>query len=557
MRWLGFLLLILPLVPFTLLYEDVEGWAPVDAGREWAIASPQPYASLVGADVLERGGNAVDAAVAVSFALAVVLPEAGNIGGGFFALGHQADGAGEWMLDARETAPATVTEGTYLALEPGASLRGPYASGVPGSVAGLAAMHARYGSLPWKELVEPAVKLAREGYVLSEHGAGRFARFGEKLRADDEADRVFFATEPVAGAVLRQADLGDTLARLAVDPRDFYEGETARLLVEDAAAFGSPITAADLTNYEARWRAPVACDYRNHRIVSSAPPSSGGTILCETAQILSVFTLTPIGPTDTRTFHLTAQAWGQAFRDRRYLGDPDFVDTSMVDTLVSPTYGRRIGELLRLDAPGLVTEPPPVVPESMQTTHFSVVDAQGNAVSVTTTLNGAFGSGHMVKGAGFLLNNEMDDFNTRPGEANLYGLIQGDPNRPQPGKRMLSSMSPTLVFEGERLKWILGTPGGSTIPTQVWLVLMRMIDFGWNLDRSLAAPRFHYQGPPRGFFYEPGAIPVDVATELRNMGYDIGDPFRTYGNIEAIGRLPEGGWMAVSDPRGDGLPVAR
>jgi gamma-glutamyltranspeptidase / glutathione hydrolase len=553
MRVLAAALIALPLALF--IGANRNSPAPTAFGSKWAVVSTHPIASRIGADILSDGGNAVDAAVAVSFALAVVYPEAGNIGGGFFGVGHNAATNTQWMIDGRETAPLAITRDTFVELPPRSAWSGPYSTGIPGTVAALAKMHQAHGRKPWAELVLPAAKIAEAGFRLTEKGAHNIHRSRERLFAHEASRQQFFAVDPVTGAVLRQPDLAATLLRIAADPADFYTGETARLIVADAKVFGSPITAADLSGYEAKWRDPIRCAYRDLTIVSSAPPSSGGAILCQTAQILSIFEMSQLPPLSKTAVHLTAQAWGQAFVDRSLLGDPDVLELeSIVHTLTTPGYGQRLGYLIDLTSPTLVTQPT-FRPQSMETTHFSVVDAEGNAVAITTTLNGRFGNGRVVAGAGFLLNNEMDDFNARPGEPNVYGLVQGEANAPGPGRRMLSSMSPTLLFHGDKLVLVIGTPGGSSIPTQVWQALTYLIDHRWPLDRVIATPRFHYQGVPDRIMHEP-AFPKSTQGELAEMGYAL-HQFGPYGDMHGIAwDTRKKRWMAVADPRGEGLPLA-
>lgn len=553
MKRLVILPVVIPLALFFLTHRET--LAPTAFGREWAVASSHQLATWAGQETLRQGGSAADSAVAVAFMLAVVYPEAGNLGGGFLAVGYEAADTKLWMLDARETAPRAITRETFVALGEGSSLRGPYASGIPGTPAGLKALHEKYGRLAWRDLVLPAAAVAERGFALSPRAVANLNRSQKLLKQDENARRQFWATRPVTGAILRQPELAATLRRLAADPNDFYGGATARLIVADALKYGSPITTGDLSAYEAKWREPVKCPYRSFDIVSSAPPSSGGAIVCETAQILAPFLLSALPVTGARTMHLTAEAWRQAFIDRNLLGDSDFV-TAPIKAITSAGYGAKIAALIRLDKTGLAGPAPS--PEKMETTHFSIVDAQGNAIAFTTTLNGAFGNGHVVTGGGFLMNNEMDDFNTRPGHPNLYGLMQGEANAPAPGKRMLSSMSPTLVFHRGKLVLVTGTPGGSTIPTTVWQILSKLIDAGWTLDRAVAWPRYHFQGSPDKLFYESGALTAQVVEQLGALGYQMEKRTRATGDVEAIawntGRKQ---WMAVSDPRGEGLPLAR
>lgn len=554
MRFLTAVLILLPLALFPWAHRN--RWAHVAQGHEWAVATAHPMASRVAASILQQNGSAADAVIAAAFVLAVVFPEAGNLGGGFLAVGAQADGE-RWMLDARETAPLSVTPGTFLSLPKGASLKGPYAAGVPGTVAGLAELHARHGRLPWERLVEPAIALAEDGFALSPREARQLLAHRTWLQVDPGTRHQYYAHEPMTGTVVQLPNLAATLRRIASDPWDFYRGHIAQLILEDARLYGSPMTAADLYGYRAIWRQPVTCRYRGFEIVSAAPPSSGGVILCETAQILSTFLLFPLPPTAAITTHLMVESWRQAYADRERLGDPARLPDGLVEALIAPARGQRLGILIRLDAPGLVTGPPPAMFEGTQTTHLSVVDADGNAVALTTTLNGPFGNGHVVQRAGFLLNNEMDDFNTRPGEANLYGLVQGRANLPAAGMRMLSSMSPTLVFHGDKLVLVIGTPGGSTIPTTVWQILSRLIDHLWTIDRAVAWPRFHFQGTPDRIFYEPGALPPEELSRLEGMGHRLQMRQNPSGDVQAIAwNTRTQRWNAVSDPRGEGLAVA-
>ncbi len=513
------------------------------------VASPEPHASSVGAEVLRRGGNAVDAAVAVQFALAVTYPAAGNLGGGGFMMVHTKEG--EVAIDYRETAPAAAHRDMFLdgkgEVVPGLSLDSHKASGVPGSVAGMWLAHRKFGTLPWKALLEPAIRLAEEGWVLDAWSARSFAaerrhNFRDTFRGR-EGDR------------LVQKDLGATLRRIAADGRDgFYKGETARLLVEEMERGGGLITAGDLAAYEAKLRTPVEGTYRGLRVVSMPPPSSGGVALLQLLNMLEGFEPAKLGHHSAAHLHVVAEIEKRVFADRsEYLGDPDFHDVP-VARLISKAYaaGRAKGiSLAARTAPSAVTHGSR---EREETTHFSVVDRKGNAVANTTTLNGGYGSGVVVRGAGFLLNNEMDDFSAKPGVPNLYGVIGREANAIAPGKRMLSSMTPTFVFRDGALWLVLGTPGGPTIFTSVFQVIVNRADFGMPLDRAVAAPRFHHQWPPLRREEDPIRVETGfdpaVLEALRAKGYAIQDRGKL-GDVHAI-EVASARAVGVSDPRGIG-----
>ena len=526
--------------------------AAATALERGVVSAPESLAAGVGADVLRRGGNAVDAAIAVQFALAVTFPSAGNLGGGGFMLVHT--GGGEEALDFRETAPAAATRDMFVdslgAVIPGASLETDRAAGVPGSVAGMWLAHRRLGRLPWRDLVMPAVRLAEEGFLLPGRTAASFASqthagFAEHFHG-------------VAGERFRQPELAATLRRIAARGRDgFYRGETARLIVEEMRRGRGLVTARDLARYTPRIRRPIEGRYRELRVVSMPPPSSGGALLIEMLHMLEGWRLDTLGAPGARE-HLVAEVESRAFADRAaFLGDPDFVRVP-TDSLVSQSWAlRRCGDIepARRTLPADV-DAGSIGHESEQTTHFSVVDRDGNAVSCTTTLNDSYGSGQFVHGAGFLLNNEMDDFSARPGALNLYGVTGGAANAIAPGKRMLSSMAPTFVFRDGRLWLVLGTPGGPTIFTTVLQVLLDRIDLGMSLEKAVAAPRLHHQWAPGVQGADPLYVEGDrppaagVRDALAALGYAI-TPRSPIGDVHAIevdGRRAIG----VSDPRGMG-----
>jgi gamma-glutamyltranspeptidase/glutathione hydrolase len=514
---------------------------PVEA-EHGVVASVHGLASEVGVEVLRQGGNAVDAAVATGFALAVVFPYAGNIGGGGFMLIHLADGSAggagrQIIIDYREVAPAAASRDMYLGPDgnllkgPGGSLLGWRASGVPGTVAGLAHAFEKYGSgkVTWAEVIEPARRLAAEGHVVSQGTAASFREYAHRFEPFPESKRTFLAGGAFLqqGQLWRQPDLAATLARIQKNgPRDFYEGETARLIADGMAKNGGTITLADLKNYRATERTPLRGTYRGHAIVTMPPPSSGGLALLQMLGMLEPFDVKALGFNSAAKIHLFTEVMRRAFRDRvEFPADPDFVpvpvagllDRSYLDGLMKNFDPQQATPSAGL-APGRPDGWTPPV-ESGETTHFSIIDDAGNAVSNTYTLNGAFGSCVTIPGAGFLMNNEMDDFTTKLGAPNLFGLIQGPANSITPGKRPLSSMTPTLVFKDGRLLLVTGSPGGSTIITVVLGVLTNIIDHGMNIRQAVDAPRFHHQWMPDVLAYERNSFSPDSVALLKARGH--------------------------------------
>jgi gamma-glutamyltranspeptidase/glutathione hydrolase len=530
------------------------GKAGVAEGRAAMVVSGSPLASEVGREVLRAGGNAVDAAVAVGFALAVVHPEAGNLGGGGFMVIRPRDGAVQ-ALDYRETAPARATRDMYLddKGEPtDRSLTGALAAGVPGAVAGLTEAHHRYGRLPLARLVEPAIRMARDGFRVDAYRS-------ESIREDSArlvlfpASRTSFLPSgrpPVPGTTLRQPDLAATLQAISDSgAAGFYRGRVADLIVAEMERGGGIMSREDLAGYRALWRDPIVVPYRGYTIYSMPPASSGGVTMGEILNIMEGYSPLPrFGSTEL--IHREAEAMRRAFTDRNtYLGDPAFV-RNPVDRLLSKAYAaeqrRSIGER--------ATPTPkfdPSIRTGASTTHYSVVDAEGNAVSCTTTLNDSYGAAVTVTGAGFLLNDEMDDFATAPGKPNLYGLVQGEANAIAPGKRMLSAMTPSIVLDPERrLYLVVGTPGGPRIITMVYHVISNVIDHRMTLPEAVAAPRMHHQGLPDSIQTETGAFPEVTLDSLRARGHAI-EAQGYWGDVEAIIRT-DAGWEGVSDPRRGG-----
>lgn len=536
-----------------------ERFARVAGSPVAAAAMPDRYSAAAVRAILRAGGNAVDAAVAASFVLAVTYPEAGNIGGGGFMTLYM-DGAPQF-LDYRETAPAAASRDMYLdedgKFRPGLSQIGALASGVPGSVAGLAAAHDRYGSLAWRDLVAPAIALARDGFVVPDQLAKRIAS-----KADEFKDAVNFSEffKAKAGARLVQPALADTLERIANDgTAGFYRGRTASLITATMQAFGGLITTEDLAGYRAKWRTPLVGRWYDLTIVSAPPPSSGGVALLQLLGMKRILAdrFEGLAHNSAGYVHLIAEMEKRVFADRgEYLGDPDFSDIPVSD-LIAPAYLRARAEEVKPDAISATDTVKAGLAESRQTTHFSIVDFDGNAASVTTTLNGSFGSGVVVEGAGFLLNNEMDDFSAKPGAPNMYGVIGGEANAIAPGKRMLSSMTPTLVLRGDRVAMALGTPGGPTIFTTVFQAIINHTQFDMNARQTVTAGRFHHQlFPENVILFErriAGFKEKRVALEM--MGYRI-FPNGGYGDLGLISIAQDGTTEAAADPRGRGRAIA-
>ena len=505
------------------------------------VASEHELASRAGVEMMEAGGNAVDAAVATGFALAVVHPQAGNLGGGGFMLVRMADGKTRF-IDYRETAPAAATANMYLDAKGNviadASVIGYRAIAVPSSVAGMAYAQAKYGKLPLARVMAPAIKLAREGFVLSWEDADDFQ--DKKLAGFPESRRIFQRDGNYyhEGEMLRQPELARTLERIAANPDGFYHGALAREIAADIQKGGGLITADDLAHYEVKEREPVRGSYRGYEIISAPPPSSGGIALIEILNILQGYPLAKYGERSADAIHLTVEAFRRAFYDRaEFLGDPDFSKIPVAQ-LVDERYGeawresidpahassskdlRRPQIFSELESYAAAHPQPLAVREPGHTTHYSVVDAEGNAVSVTTTLNDDFGSRVTAAGLGFLLNDEMDDFASKPGTPNVYGLIQGPANAIGPGKRPLSSMTPTMVVRDGHLFLVLGSPGGARIISTVANILIGVVDYGMDIQEAVNAPRFHQQWLPDEVRVEQWFSP-DTVKSLQRMGYKI------------------------------------
>ena len=534
--------------PATWRYQQVA--APVVA-RHGMVAADHPISSQVGAAILQKGGNAIDAIVAVAFAHAVVEPSAGNLGGGGFLV-YRERGGRSYALDFRETAPAAATRDMYLDSAGNVTddaWLGPRSIGVPGSVAGLWAMHRRFGRLRWRDVVAPAIALARDGHVIDQPRAemlqgsrDRFLRYESAARAWLPGGRPF-----AAGDTLRQGELAATLQLIADSgPAGFYRGRTADLIVAEMERSGGLITHADLAGYRPVWRTPVRGRYRGWQIISMPPSSSGGVTLIQALNILSGYRLGAFGSAPER--HLLIEAERRAFLDRnRLLGDPRFVRMPLA-RLTSRSYATRQRRSIRLDratpTAGLALH------EGPHTTHYSVVDAQGNAAGLTTTLNNGFGSSIFVAGAGFFLNDEMDDFTAKPGAVNTMGIQQvGEANAIAPGKRMLSSMTPTIVLNPRgRLELVLGSPGGAMIISAVLQVILNVVDHRMSLAEAVAAPRIHHNALPDSVAMEPAALSPEVKAQLESMGHRFYQNAGYFATVTAI-RVTRGGLEGVTDPR--------
>jgi len=526
-------------------------------GEHGMVVTAQHEASTVGLGILAAGGNAVDAAVAVGYALAVVDPCCGNIGGGGFMLIHRADRS-DSAINFRETAPAASSPGMFLDAAGGVmrevSLYGYRAVGVPGTVMGLDRALAQYGRLGREAVMAPAIALARDGFVLGEADAAIIAAKAGQLAKDPEATRVFLRPDGSAyraGDRLVQPDLAETLALIAeTGPDAFYRGPIAAGIAAAARAHAGVLTAADFADYTVTEAAPVSCAYRGYVVLSAPLPSSGGTILCEMLTVLSGWDLAASGFGSAQTIHLMAETMRHAYLDRNSaLGDPAFVPDRSSE-LRTPSHAAAIRAAIdpQQATPSSALAPGEPPHEKAETTHYSVGDGEGNAVAVTYTLNGNFGAAVVAPGTGVLLNNEMDDFTVKPGAANLFGLVQGAANAIAPGKRPLSSMSPTIVEKEGKPVLVLGSPGGPRIITAVLETITNIVDFAMTPQDAVAAPRFHHQWLPDTLYYERGGPSSATLKELAERGYRLAEQ-SPWGAVELIAIGPDGHLLGVNDPR--------
>lgn len=503
---------------------------PAVEAKNGMVVTSQHLASQVGVDILKLGGNAIDAAVAVGYAQAVVNPCCGNIGGGGFMTVHLADGT-DTFINFRETAPAAANANMYLDAEgnvkKGASLYGYLAAGVPGTVLGMETARVKYGKLSREQVMAPAIKLAREGFILTRADTDILDTTIARFKQDPESAKIFLRADGTPlqpGDRLVQSDLANTLTAIAKEgPDAFYKGKIPQAVEAAAKQGGGILTAADFANYKVTETPPITCSYRDYKFVSAPPPSSGGVTLCEILNVVEGYDLKSMGFNSAAAIHTMTEAMRHAYMDRNtYLGDPEFIKNP-IDRLVSKSYAEEIRKKIVADkaTPSENVQPGMEPHEKPETTHYSIVDHDGNAVSTTYTVNGRFGAVVIAPGTGFFLNDEMDDFTVKVGEKNLYGLVQGTANSIAPGKRPLSSMSPTLVTKDNKIFMVLGSPGGSRIITITLQTALNVIDHGMAPQEAVDAPRIHHQWLPDEVYYEQRGVSADTLKILAGMGYKM------------------------------------
>lgn len=554
-----------PLASPPPLHDYLDRFHPVMARRGMVVAQEE-QAAKAGFAMIEQGGNAIDAAVATAFALAVTYPQAGNIGGGGFLLAYVAAEDKIIALDFREMAPASAHRDMFLAKDGSVDRRkamwSAHASGVPGTVMGLTTAHQKFGSLPLETVMAPAIKLAEEGFILPWGIASSLAGRKDRLSRDADTKGYFFKPDGSAyqaGEVLKQGDLAKTLKAIAQKGADgFYKGWVADRIVDKMQATGGLITHKDLQNYKAVMRPAVRSPYKNYEIVSMPPPSSGGVHVVQMMNVLEGINLNDLGHNSAAYIHTLTETMKYAYADRsQYLGDPDYFDVP-IKKLTDKAYASQIRAAINPDkaTPSATISPGKYLPqEGPQTTHLSTMDAAGNAVSLTYTLNFSYGNGMSVGGAGFLLNNEMDDFSAKPGTPNAFGLLGGEANAIEAGKRPLSSMTPTMILKDGKPYFVTGSPGGSRIITAVLQTILNVTDFDMNAASAVSVPRFHHQWMPDEILIESG-ISLDTVRLLQQKGQNV-DPYkkgswRTIGAVQAIMRTDSGILMGAADPRRQG-----
>ncbi len=523
------------------------------------VVSAHPLASAVGADILKQGGNAIDAAIAVEFALAVVYPDAGNIGGGGFMVIRMQDGRTD-ALDYRETAPAAAHRDMYLDEEgkviEDLSLKGHLAAGVPGTVDGMVQLHKKWGTMPWSKLVQPAVTLAARGFPLTSKEAKKFNEHRKDfIRYNTRRPDFALKDHWQEGDTLRLPDLAATLALIRDHGRaGFYEGRTAANIVAEMQRGGGIISLEDLKTYSAIWREPLTGTYQDYKVIAMPPPSSGGIALLQLLTISENYPVAAWGWNSLEAVHFMVEAERRVFADRAgHLGDPAFYDVPVRELLAPAYLTQRMEDFDQSRATDSddIRAGELVPAESENTTHYSIVDPQGNAVSATTTLNTTFGSKVFVDGSGFLLNNEMDDFSILPGYPNKYGLLGGEANAVAPGKRMLSSMTPTILEKDGQLYMVVGSPGGSTIITTVYQTILNVTTHGFGMQQAVNAGRFHHQWKPEWILSEWGALGFSTGLQLWLKGHKIAPKVDGIGRVDAVLVLPDGRLEGGADPRGD------
>ena len=526
--------------------------------KNGAVVTAHPEASKVGVEILKKGGNAIDASVAVQFALAVVYPNAGNIGGGGFLVYRDAKGKTD-ALDYREKAPLKATEDMYWDKEGNAitdlSLYGQFAVGVPGTVDGMVKAHEKYGKLNWKELVQPAINLAQKGFKITKQQASELTnKYDDFVKYNSKINALTAKASWKEGDLLVQKELANTLKLIQQKGRaGFYEGKTADLIVKEMKRGNGIISHEDLKQYQSVWRTPVSGNYKGLKVISMPPPSSGGIALVSLFQSIEDYPIHKWGFQADSTMQVMVEAERRVYADRaEHLGDPDFIKVPQKQLLDKSYNVNRMKDFSfdKATSSSAIKAGEIFGKESMETTHYVIVDKEGNAASVTTTLNNSYGSLVVVEGAGFLLNDEMDDFSVKPGTPNLYGLVGGKANAIEPSKRMLSSMTPSILEKDGKLFMVVGTPGGSTIITSVFQAIINVVDFGMTMQEAVAAPRFHHQWLPDQIDYEPNAISENVRESLKQKGYVLKER-KPYGRVDGILVNTDGTYQAGADPRGD------